>query len=244
MPASRAAQRDVEVERARRRRCTVVAVDADIGEAAAQADHHAGNAAVAHQQVGADADHRHRHVGGLGRRGSRARSSRRPAGTCTSAGPPTRNQVTRRERRVRGQAAAHRAAGGRSGASRLRAPSSGPPAARSRVGRRARRSSPGSAWAQAVMLPAPRQTTKSPGSASVGDHARRALAGSASGEHAGGGRARAGPRPARRGRRPRSALAGGVDVGDDHLVGVVEAGAELLEQVCAGACSGAAARRR
>ena len=47
----------------------------------------------------------------------------------------------------------------------------------------------------------------------------------------GGGRARAGLRPGDRGRRPRSALRRPDRLGDDHRVGVVEAGAERLEQV-------------
>jgi hypothetical protein len=55
------AQCDIEVEGrgagAHRR-----AVDGDLGEAASQADDHAGHAAVAHQQIGADADAGDRNV--------------------------------------------------------------------------------------------------------------------------------------------------------------------------------------
>ncbi len=39
-------------------------------------------------------------------------------------------------------------------------------------------------------------------------------------------------------------LARRIDLGDDHRVGVVEAGRERLEQAIAAACSGAAAPRR
>ena len=56
-PASRALQRDIEVER-RGAGAHGRAVDGDLGEAASQADDHAGHAAVAHQQIGADADRR------------------------------------------------------------------------------------------------------------------------------------------------------------------------------------------
>jgi hypothetical protein len=41
---------------------SIAAGGADVGEAAAEADDHAFDPAVAHQQVGADADHRHRHI--------------------------------------------------------------------------------------------------------------------------------------------------------------------------------------
>ena len=69
-------QRDVEVERAGAG-FDRAAGGADLGEAAAEADDDAFDAAVAHQQVGADADHRHRHVAGLRASGT-ARGRRRP----------------------------------------------------------------------------------------------------------------------------------------------------------------------
>ena len=40
-----------------------MALDLDVVEAAAEPDHHARNAAVAHDQVGAEADHRDRNIG-------------------------------------------------------------------------------------------------------------------------------------------------------------------------------------
>ena len=41
----------------------LVVAGGDLGKAAAEPDHDAGDAAVAHQQVRADADHRDRHIG-------------------------------------------------------------------------------------------------------------------------------------------------------------------------------------
>ncbi len=65
MPASRAASATLRSSAPAPAR-TRGAVDGDIGEAAAQADDDAGHAAVAHQQVGADADHGDGHVRRLG----------------------------------------------------------------------------------------------------------------------------------------------------------------------------------
>ena len=77
---------------------------------------HARHAAVAHQQVRADAEHgapARRPAAPRGRRRDRRASAGR---NSTSAGPPTRNQVMRAERRVGRQPAARPAAAGRSGA--------------------------------------------------------------------------------------------------------------------------------
>ena len=125
-------------------------------------------------------------------------------------------------------------------------------AARRRAGRRASScgrhlpaasSWPGRAWAQAVMSPAPRQTTRSPSLRLGGDQGRQ-LGGALQRQHMAVAVALQaldqGVAVDALDRR----LAGRVDVGHDHRVGVVEAAAELLEQVRAAGCSGAAAPRR
>ena len=55
--------RDVEVER-RGTGADMPRPDANLGEAAAEPQHDAGHPAVAHQQIGADADDGDRHIGG------------------------------------------------------------------------------------------------------------------------------------------------------------------------------------
>jgi len=101
-----AGEGDVEVERAGAG-LDRGAVDADVDEAAAQPHHHTGDAAVAHQQVRGDADHRHRHVGRLGgeKRGEILGVSRTEQyfGGAADAEPGDG-----RERRVLAEPAAHR----------------------------------------------------------------------------------------------------------------------------------------
>ena len=97
-------------------------------------------------------------------------------------------------------------------------------------GRRSCASSSGSAWAHWVMVPAPRQTTRSPGAARLrrcggelaGPRQRRHMA-MAVAEQPVDQRVAVDALDRR--------LAGGIDIGDDHHVGVVEAGAEFLEQM-------------
>ena len=57
---------DIDVRRDRAG-AHIRAVDHDLGEGAAELDRHAVDTAVAHQQIGTDADHAHRHVLGAGR---------------------------------------------------------------------------------------------------------------------------------------------------------------------------------
>ena len=167
-------QRHVEIGRAGAGH-DLVALDRDAGEAAHQADHHALDAAVAHQQVRADAQHRHRHVGrqrlqerrqilGIGRPeqhlgraagaepGLRAerRIGRQPAARL---GQPV-DQV--RMRGLRAPSCRRSAVEGRGSLAMARGPACSAAICWSW---------PGSACAQAVMLPAPRQTTTSPGRA-------------------------------------------------------------------------------
>ena len=178
---------------------------------AAEADHDAVDAAVADQQVGGDADGSHRHVGGERRR--KAARSAASAGWNTSLGRPAHPEPgERRHRHVAAQRAADRRQARRASRSCLAAPG---PCERAQVGS-------GRALAHWVMLPAPRQTTRSPGRVSSRDQRRQVL------------------RPVD---RPHVAvavaadtldqrvavdaldrrLAGGVDRGDQHRVGVVEA---------------------
>ena len=66
MPASRAVRATLRSSAPAPARDDLV-LGLDLDEAAAQANDHAVDAAVAHQQVRGDADHRHRHIGRLGR---------------------------------------------------------------------------------------------------------------------------------------------------------------------------------
>ena len=100
---------------------------------------------------------------------------------------------------------------------------------------------PGSACAHAVMLPAPRQTTTSPGRATRQIRPGRSP-GAAERRARRDGRARCSPLDQRVAvdaldRR----LAGGIDIGDQHDVGIVEAGRETRPSARAAGCSGAAA---
>ena len=72
----------------------IARLDLDLAEAAAEPDDHAGHAAVAHDQVGAEPDHGD---GNLGRQVLRGNTRGRASSSgmnSTCAGPPTRNQVS------------------------------------------------------------------------------------------------------------------------------------------------------
>src|SRR5258706_6887847 len=133
----------------------------DLGEVLAQADDHACHAAIAHQQVRADADDRNRHVAGQAGDelrevvaiGGAKHDLRRAAGAKPGdAG----------ERRIHAQPSAYL---GQTFHKRQGAGLGHDHRAAFAAGRRSLASSSGSAWAHWVMLPAPRQTTRSPGEA-------------------------------------------------------------------------------
>ncbi len=157
----RLGERGVERRRARAQAMTVQHLD--FREGAAQAHHHPLHPAVAHQRVGAHAQHgqRDRRVKAaeealkVGLVGGQVEHVRRPAHAQPGVG---------RERRVHHDAPAHL----RQGA----APAGGWCAHASAS------SWPGSAYAQAVMSPAPRHTTRSPGR--VSSRTRRGRAGTLS----------------------------------------------------------------
>ncbi len=97
-------QRNVEIERAGPGH-HVVAFHRDAGEATQQADDDALHAAVAHQDVGADAQHGDRHVGG--QRGHEAREILDVGRPEQDLGRTTRAEPgLRAERRVGGQPSA------------------------------------------------------------------------------------------------------------------------------------------
>ena len=125
-----------------------VAVDLDVGERPRQPDHDAVQPAVANQEIGGDADRRHRQIARLGleERGQVIQVGRLEdrLGRAADAQPGAR-----RERHLRAQSSAHRRKVGRQVAQAAFSP-------------RMARSWAGKALAQAVMLPAPRQTTRSP----------------------------------------------------------------------------------
>ena len=160
-------------------------------------------------------------IGVTGRPAGRAarNASRSPASAgsnSASAGPPARSHVR-----------------GASGTSRSQRPRTGGRVCAPVMPRAPRRAAPcsasGRALAQAVMLPAPRHTTRSPG---CGDrrHQRRQLLGAVQRAHV----AMAVAAHAVDQRVAVDALdrrlAGGIDRGDQHAVGMVEGGAEVLEQ--------------
>ena len=153
-------QRDIEIERAGASD-NIRAVDRDIGEAAAQPHHHARNAAIADQEIGGDADRRHRHIGGLGgdERGKvlRVGRAKQHLGRAADAEPGQR-----RQRRVLGDAAPYRRQAIEQAIALFarRHHATAPEASRRAAATAS--SSAGKACAQLVIEPAPRQTTKSP----------------------------------------------------------------------------------
>ena len=99
--------RDAQVRRGRAGAHAIAWLDRDLVEAAPEPDHDARHAAVAHDQVGAEADDRDGNVGAADSRavGEIASSS---GMNSACAGPPTRNQVSGAKRLVGEQAAAQR----------------------------------------------------------------------------------------------------------------------------------------
>src|SRR5690606_38478918 len=136
----------------------VTLLDRDGAEAAAEADHDARHAAVAYQQVGPGADHRDRDrcvessekVGEIGFVRRHEQDFGRPA----DAEPGEFGKIG-----VETEPASH--FGQAAGAAPCGVGGHAAPARRSASAA----SSSGSAWAQWVMVPAPRQTTMSPGAA-------------------------------------------------------------------------------
>ncbi len=158
-----------------------------------------------------------------------ARSSASAGRTSASAGPPTRNQVVGPS----GASACTRPRSGGSVSTRCAMVSAAimPPAPATRRPPPACNSdsSAGRDCAHCVMLPAPRQTTKSPGRAMAWTISAR-CSGPGQRHHAAmAARAQALHQRVAVDARHRR-LAGGIDVGDDHRAGVVHAGAELGEQ--------------
>ena len=102
-----------------------------------------------------------------------------------------------------------------------------PNAARRRLATRS--AGPAARAAQAVMLPAPRHTTMSPGLAMAWIISAR-CSGPGSGTTLRWPLARRPSTSASRSMPGIGCLAGGIDIGHDHGAGVVHAGAELLEQ--------------
>ena len=227
-------QRHVEVERAGARH-HLVALDRDAGEAAHQADHHALDAAVAHQQVRADAQHRHRHVGR--QRLQEFREIRRVGRTEQHLGRAAGAEPgLRAERRIGGQPAARLGqpvdqvrAGGlerhHAAVPESLAMARGPAFSAASCW-----SWPGSACAQAVILPAPRQTTTSPGRATCQIMPGRSPGAMQRMDVAMAGALHQADQHVAVDALDRR-LAGGVNVGDQDSVGIDEAGRELVLNV-------------
>ena len=222
MPASCAALRDAHV-RHRRAGADAMALGLDVVEAAAEPDHHARHAAVAHDQVGAEADHRDRNV---------ARQVREEIGEIALV---LRHEQAPAPARRRGTRSAARAAGWRAGG---RAASAASTSGRERCR--------GSHGARQATFPAPQFARQRIGplrdgaGAEADDDSRRASRCPCT-MPASSLRAveRDHVAVAARAQRLHQIIAvgafdrrfaGRIDIGDDHRVGVVEAGAERLEQ--------------
>ena len=205
------------------------ALDRDLAEGGRQTDHHARNAAIAHQKIGAHADDADAQIGGPGIKegrqilgiGRAEQNFRIPAG----AEP---DQIL--ERRILGIGAAD----GRQRIARTGLHHAWPSRAFSAASRSA---------AQAVIEPAPRQTMAPPGLANCATMAARSSA-PVDDLHIA---MAVGPQRFRIGIAVDAGdrlLARRIDRRDDGDIGIVEAGRELLEGVAQAACSDAAGRRR
>ena len=238
MPGLGGGQRDIEIERPGAG-ADLAVLRRDLGKAAAEPDRRrpgcrrrapAGSSRPRSPSPGCRA---------AARREKRRDRRRRRGGTAPR---PGRRRGTRSAGRSARSAVSRPRTGGRRSSSRRRA---GSAAARSSDSLcRAAASSAGRLLAQMVIEPAPRHTTMSPGCASLAAASARAPSGPASGARvAVAVRAQPGDQRVARHAFDRR-LAGRVDIGDQHHVGVVEAGAEPVEQVRRAGCSGAAARPR
>ena len=160
-------------------------------------------------------------------RENRARSSASAGRNSTSAGPPTRNQVSGADRRIRRSAGRAPSAGDRQQCALPHAHAAIMRPLRSRRGR-ARRQRVGPVGDRAGA----EADDDVAGPGQIAQHRARDRCGLGQRHARCGGRARSGRRPAHRGRCPWiGASPAGVDIGDQHRVGVVEAGAEPVEQI-------------